>query len=202
MVSITEIETKDEQSDSGSICHEMILLDEIVSMHRVAFNACMHTKNISIFTQYHQAYLTVLIGTTEKEDLSSTEAHEPSDDIACDAGVSVADVRLVVDVVDGRGNLEGTLAIVKGRGGRSRDSGEESRRGCSDSVGLSSVDQRKCGSVAATFALKEALATCSLHRSLLSWQSKTRSCADGRECTSNTRSCDEHHQRCHRDLHS
>ena len=161
-----------------------------------------HKNSYRYHTVQQQAYLTVLIGTTEKEDLSSTEAHEPSDDIACDAGVSVADVWLVVDVVDWRGNLEGTLAIVKGRGGRSRDCGEEGRRGRSDSISLSSVDKRKSGSVAATFALKQALATCSLHRSLLSWQSKTRSCADGRECTSSARSCDEHHQRCHRDLHS
>lgn len=162
----------------------------------------MHAhKNISRFTQYKQAYLAVLIGTTEKEDLSPAEAHEPSDDIAGDAGVSMANVRLVVDVVDGRGNLEGTLAIVKGRGGRSRDCGEERRRGCSDSIGLSSIDQRKGGSVAATFAFRQALATCSLHRSL-SWQSQMRSCADGRKCTSSARSCDKRHQRCHRDLHS
>lgn len=100
-----------------------------------------HIKtHIDIHTVQRQAYLTVLIGTTEKEDLPPAEAHEPSDDIACDAGVSVADVRLVIDVVDGRGNLEGTPAVVKGRGGRSRDCGEKRRRGCSDSIGLSSID--------------------------------------------------------------
>ena len=168
-------------------------------MHHIAFNACMQTvKHIDIHTAHVQAYLTVLIGTAEEEDLPPAEAHEPSDDIACDAGVSVADVRLVVDVVDGRGNLEGTLAIVKGRGGCSRDRGEERRRGCSDSIGLSSADQRKGGSAAATIALRQALATCSLHRSLLSWQSKRRaSCADGRKCTSSARSRDKSHQRCH-----
>ena len=91
-------------------------------MHHVAFNACMQTiKHIDIHTvqSNRQAYLTVLIGATEKEDLPPAEAHEASDDVAGDAGVGVADVRLVVDVVDGSGNLEGTLAIVKGRGGRS-----------------------------------------------------------------------------------
>ena len=61
----------------------------------------------------------MLIGATKEEDLPPAEAHEASDDVAGDASVGVADVRLVVDIVDGSGNLEGTLAIVKGRGGRS-----------------------------------------------------------------------------------
>ena len=66
----------------------------------------------------------MFVSTTQKEHLPPTETHEASDDVAGDAGVGVADVRLVVDVVDGRRNLEGTLAVVEGGGGRTRDRGE------------------------------------------------------------------------------
>lgn len=104
----------------------------------------------------------MLISTAQKEDLPPTEAHEASDDVAGDACVGVADVRLVVDVVNGRRNLEGTLAVIKGGGGRSRDRGEEGRRGRSgSSSGLSSADQGEGGSTAASAFVHAATAcTC------------------------------------------
>ena len=71
-----------------------------------------------------RTYLTMFVGAAQEEHLPPTETHEASDDIAGDSGVGVADVRLVVDVVDGRRNLEGTLAVIEGGGRRPRDCGE------------------------------------------------------------------------------
>lgn len=102
----------------------------------------------------------MFVGAAQEEHLPPTEAHEASDDIAGDAGVGVADVRLVVDVVDGRRNLEGTLAVIEGGGGRPRDRGEQGRRGRSDRAILSSTDRREGGrSSSAASALKHTAAS-------------------------------------------
>ena len=84
----------------------------------------IHSKHIGNTCDASRTYLTMFVGAAQEEHLPPTETHEASDDIAGNAGVGVADVRLVVDVVDGRRNLEGTLAVVEGGGGRPRDCGE------------------------------------------------------------------------------
>lgn len=58
----------------------------------------------------------MLIGPAQKKDFPPTQTHKPCEDIAGCTCVSVANVWFVVDVVDGRRYLIGSLAIVDGSG--------------------------------------------------------------------------------------
>src|SRR5439155_22588909 len=53
--------------------------------------------------------LAVLVGPREEEDLLAIQAVVPGDDVTRHRGIGVPDVRHVVDVIDGCGDVEGVL---------------------------------------------------------------------------------------------
>jgi len=59
----------------------------------------------------------MFVRTAQEEDVTAGETHVASDDIAGEGGVGVAYVGFVVYVVDGCGDLKGSVVIVGGCGG-------------------------------------------------------------------------------------
>lgn len=84
------------------------------------------TEMFKLISSKH-TYLTVFVCSTQKENLSSTQSHKPSQNVTCRACVGMANVRLVIDVVNWRCDLKGPLSIVGGCGGSSQNIGGKGR---------------------------------------------------------------------------
>lgn len=59
----------------------------------------------------------MFIGSTQEKDVAARVSHVSGDDVTCEGGVGVSDVRFVVDIVDRCSDFEWRFSIVKGCGG-------------------------------------------------------------------------------------
>ena len=88
-------------------------------------------------------YLTMLVGTAQKEHLSSTQAHKARNNITRHRRVGMTNMRLVVDVVNGCCDFERTLAIIKRRGWCSRNVGMQRAATCGGIDGYVKCSSRR-----------------------------------------------------------
>jgi hypothetical protein len=85
-----------------------VLADRVDELLRVDATTCGRELDL----------LPVLVRSGLEEDLPSRQAHVPGQHVGGDARVGVADVRLVVHVVDRGRDLVRALSVVERRGGR------------------------------------------------------------------------------------
>ena len=83
-------------------------------------------KTFKMFSQ-NITYLAVFVCTTQKENFSSAQSHKPGQNVTSSTCVGMADVRLVIDVVNWRCDLERSFSIIGGSGRGSQNIGGKGR---------------------------------------------------------------------------